>query len=267
MADSTLWTLNDDSNDITNEVYRELAKYAKFCCESMHGKSESDCSTQQMAYWAFIGKKLKPDHRLEFLKGFDPSKMDEDIRQKACNCIKYEYNPNKCYPVVHYNTSAFNSTKKPIFFHFPFFAFGEGKSNTHSEQVLLPKISYAANEMKARDNTSDFYMYSYNSPCSRDLDRYGSCLKNIFVYSDRDMYKGTKPWHTMNVGFYKWYVFENSIDNSRDLFCDKMDKEQAEYNTRDFSTTLKFRKFHKYPGTKTIKSDQKYYKDLKNGEC
>merc|ERR1712179_885933 len=97
-----------------------------------------------------------------------------------CNC-KRNTQTKQCEPVLNHlptiptNTNYTNTNSQPfsnnthnitnITSHepFPFFAFGTGSPDTHSEQVLLPHIAWEARQLMDQYN-SKFYLYSFNSP-------------------------------------------------------------------------------------------------------
>merc|ERR1712212_103942 len=60
-----LWTMALDDNDIHNMVVRKLKEYAIDCCTSTRyglGNSPTYCEGRQLAYWAYIDRRLYADY-------------------------------------------------------------------------------------------------------------------------------------------------------------------------------------------------------------
>jgi len=260
VSDSKLWTLNNAQNNEDNEIYQLLKTYGEWCCWFATG--QENCNKKQLAYWAYIPMRItNRNERMQFVANkFDPRNRDEDEQELMCNCI---WQQQQCQPVPDNNPD------------YPFFSLGEGFPATHSEQTLLPIMAYYAAALRDEYGVeSQFYMYSYNSPCSREPDwppNQTSCMKNIFETTFLSMYfeglHNYERYHQMNVGFYQWYImerrFNEDLPTARNNFCIKVDSEQMDYFPRevDFADGLKFRKFW------IQEDDQEYYDDLYGYAC
>ena len=251
---SRLWTVNDDKTDFTNQVFSYLTDFAKYCCEKIHKQTTDKCNHRQMGYWAFIPNNLNNKNlKINWLRqNFDPKIKNNKEQLQMCNCV-LDSN-GKCQPFT-------NGVQYPLF------SFGQGKSDTHSEQILLPKMAYSATVLPQKVT---FYLYSLNSPCSRDLGGTKSCMTNIFKFANENLYQKQTPFHKMSIGFKNWYVYQNSITQARKLFCLKTDHEKQirAKNGIDFTNVLKFQKIWKFNGDAENKmSDDDFVKTLGNNEC
>jgi len=253
----TLYEFNDVENEFTNRVLAELAEYSKYCCETIH--KGTNCQTRQMGYWAMIEDVIVgDDEKLDWLRDlYDPRERNanDPERDLMCNCVRDS--KGKCI-----------QGQQVTDLEFPYFSFGSGKSDTHTEQILLPKIEFLADVSMADALQSTFYLYSYNSPCSKDIDQGGSCSKNIFKSTYGHFFKNNKKYHTLITGFKNWYIYRNNVKEARDLFCKTINgwKTSTEYKTVDFFNVLKFRK-NKGQTAENGVTDIVYYNGLKSGYC
>jgi len=187
-TNTRLWSLSDGNSGLDDYILKDVKGFARSCCTNIWGYDPTDCNKWQLAYWVVIPEIILDNQIREWLnENFNPSVRTKDA-EVMCNC-KRNPQTKQCEPVTNHEP-------------FPFFAFGTGSSDTHSEKVLLPHIAWEAQELMDQYN-SKFYLYSFNSPCSGDP---GSCLSNIFYITANNMYKNQKRFHQMNVGFYDWYL-------------------------------------------------------------
>lgn len=239
----------------TTKLSGIVLKNTRFCCTEVHEKDEFTCFDRQMGYWANIPDSITTNDKklIHVETNFDPEVKDSDAKDKMCNCVR-DAKTKKCKSNVNVVDNIY-----------PYFSFGTGKSNTHAEQTLLPKIEYVAKDKMTKKEPQSFYLLTYNSPCSRDLDNQGSCSKNIFKSTYDNFFKGNEKekFHSMNVGFYQWFEYNGTMQQARQLWCDTIEKwkKSEDFKTVDFTGTLKFRKYFKQKG------DDGFVKDLNINEC
>merc|ERR1711915_501001 len=88
-----------------------------------------------------------------------------------------------------------------------------------------------------------FFLYTFNSPC---CEYEFTCLQKIFKFTFDEIYDNAyRPYHSMNVLLYKWYinkVISPSNEIARKNFCKYVQdlKDDDQYHNVDFFNVLSF---------------------------
>jgi len=254
-----LWAIADGTNQNENQnenykIFSRLQEYANFCCQRRkkpNGQyyTREECvgtstkSGMQRGYWAYIPfYVLGTENKLQRLEQiYNPERQtDEEIVKTMCGepdaTIDYPY-----FGLAPVGTSG----------------------DDHVERKLLPALQYAAAQESGAQggevHPSDFYLYSYNSPCANRPD--DCCLLEIFQATYDSMFSydanGYFPLHTLRVGFPTWYLFRGAqIPQVRDNFCKVLEsyKTRGNFNYVDFYVTLRFEKTFKEDGDENFQS-------------
>merc|ERR1711872_1169112 len=221
-ASGRLWSM-DTTNDLHQRIFTELKRYAQFCCE-YRGNAPKDCEKMQLGYWAWLNQGMSEADMFVILDGMfnpaDPFTNAEDI----CN-----------------GPGGAGDDFTPYFAIAPLSTNG----NAHTEAVLLPRMKRRAQENTVTwQQPTNFFLYTRGSPCCTDNN---GCLQKIFDFTYENIYPNQRNYHSMTVGFDRWYTNGGTPEFARKNFCNKVTKfkTNANYQNVDFyeRNGLRFKKF------------------------
>lgn len=228
-----IWAMAHEGNDISNKIFSTLRNYALSCCNDIDGIDY--CENRQLAYWAFIPHIYWFNENQIMLwlhTYFNPDKPGAD----KTNMCRGELAP------------------------YPYFAIARGGAGgQHTEAFLLEgPMSEVALQQTANDVPTDFFLYTFNSPCCF-FDN-NNCQQKIFDFADNWM-----PYHhRLTVGFTQWYMYPEgaTMDDVREDFCERVQeyKNSDDYNS-DFFNSLFFKKIDEQAG------DTEFEEDIDNMYC
>merc|ERR1711962_228381 len=200
-----LWEMAHEGDDINNRIFSTLRNYALSCCIAF--EDPADCNGQ-LAYWAFIPHSywLNENQLMKWLRdNFNPDTPGAD----KTNMCRGEVAP------------------------YPYFAVARGGAGgqQHTEAVLLRPMSEVAEEQDVEGVPTDFFLYTFNSPCCT-LDN-NNCQQKIFDFAD---YWMIPTDHRLRVGFTQWYMYPQgaTMDNVRRRFCRRVQEYKDDYIDSDF---------------------------------
>ena len=253
-----LWTMATNNNDIHNMVVRKLRGYALDCCTSKTyglGNGQTYCEGRQLAYWAYIEKWVydgdtdRPN--MEVLEDwldvmFNPA-TQENLNDAADLCLgtgdDTDDYPNFAIPDT-----------------------GTGDIG-HTEAKLMLPMSIRAELQTGKQLPADFFLYTYQSPCGSEFTE--NCQKKIFQFTYDFIYPFDLPFHSLAVGFQKWYRGKGNtpIKTVRTSFCNSVTslKKKNEYNNVDFYPGLFFKKVIKESDATGTGDDANF--NPGNGNC
>ena len=215
-------------------VFRKLKEYAIDCCTSLTpaqggyglGYTENYCKQRQLAYWAFIDRRIYEDYpnrpAIEVLEEW----LDEAYNpsnQQNLNGAKY-----LCLG------SGFEDDDSPSFA-----IANPPDADGHTEAQLMGPMKERAQDQTDGRYEADFFLYTYQSPCGSPFPE--NCQKKIFQFTYDYIYPfhtGTSfaQYHSLAVGFEKWYrPGGTTIKNARTKFCKSVtDTKNAVVNGYDY---------------------------------
>jgi len=253
-----LWTMALEDSDIYNMAVQKLKGYAIDCCTNPKppqgyglGKTQTYCAEKQIAYWAYIDRRVYAEY---------PNKPAYEVLEEW---LDYAFNPKRA--LDHDEAVAFCLGRGNINEPYPYFAIADTSSGDegHTEAQLLGPMSLIAEEQTLGGYRTDFFMYTYQSPCGSPFPE--NCQKKIFQFTFDDIYPFHQeaPFpriHSLAVGFEKWYTPGTppiAISKARNNFCDSVTdiKNNNEYQFVDFYTGLFLKKITNEKSEDNVEDD------------
>jgi len=266
-ASGTLWTMALNDNDVYRIIFLKLRQYALQCCEANYGYVLDGCGSRQIAFWASIGKNEldnltnNKDALNKWLdRHYNPASADNPTNPRQI-CIEGN-NANEPYP------------------NFAIMLDPNSDSNVgHTENILIRPMWNKVEQYNREKTQAHFFLYTFNSPCTISHNQELNCQKDIFdftayqLYEYDETYGEYRPYHTMAVGLYQWYVGKTStIRTARENFCKSVTalKEDDDYAAVDFFDGLYFKKILNQPKqpNPNQQDDIEYQRNMFNlGQC
>ena len=237
-----LWTMATNNNDIHNMVVRKLRGYALDCCTNPTpnsnppgyglGLKKSVCETKQIAYWAYIEK---------WVYNGDTGMPDMEVLEDWLDVMFIPATQENLNDAADLCLGTGDETDD-----YPNFAIPDTGSGDigHTEAKLMLPMSIRAVLQTGKQLPADFFLYTYKSPCGSQFTE--NCQKKIFQFTYDFIYPFDLPFHSLAVGFQKWYRGKGNtpIKTVRTSFCNSVTslKNKNEYNGVDFYPGLFFKK-------------------------
>jgi len=237
-----LWTMADNTNDIHNFIFGKLKGFAEDCCRNkIYGHGLSDCAGKQLGYWAHVEKTVWDGQNTPDKKDDLEEWLDDRYNPDAIYPFDSNYSSWLCHGVLDHTGQITDNGE------FPSFSAVLKTSPPdvgHTEARLIPRMTIAAKSLMNEGIPANFFLFTQNSPCGSGFPQ--NCQQKIFKFTADEMYINSLRYHSLAVGFYKWYrpLGKYSVAQARQRFCDYVteQKTKPEYTSINFFPGLFFKK-------------------------